>query len=56
MTDAADQTRPAGHTALTGSPPPASSLAPPEADAFYRESLRILAESGIPFLSPGRSR
>ncbi len=53
MTDAADQPRPAGHTALTGSPPPASSLAPPEADAFYRESLRILAESGIPFLVAG---
>jgi hypothetical protein len=38
---------------LTGSPPPASDLAPPEADQFYRDSLRLLAGSGIPFLVAG---
>ena len=38
---------------LTGSPPPISALAPPDADQFYRDSLRILAETGIPFLVAG---
>ena len=38
---------------LAGSPPPASDLAPPEADQFYRDSLRLLAGSGIPFLVAG---
>jgi len=38
---------------LAGAPPPSSDLAPPEADQFYAESLRILKESGIPFLVAG---
>jgi len=38
---------------LAGQPPPASNLAPPEADEFYAESLTILRESGIPFLVAG---
>ncbi|QJE74785.1 nucleotidyltransferase family protein [Aerophototrophica crusticola] len=38
---------------MTGAPPPSSHLAPPEADQFYAESLRILRESGIPFLVAG---
>jgi hypothetical protein len=47
---------PAAHgtyATLTGSPPPASDLAPPDADAFYTESLRILHASEIPFLVAG---
>ncbi|WP_418161368.1 hypothetical protein [Benzoatithermus flavus] len=38
---------------MTGSPPPASDLAPPEADAFYAESLHILHDSEIPCLVAG---
>lgn len=38
---------------LRGEPPPDSGLAPPDADLFYAESLRILTESGIPFLVAG---
>ncbi|MGD9512234.1 MAG: hypothetical protein AB7X49_27220, partial [Geminicoccaceae bacterium] len=33
---------------LSGSPPPASDLAPAEADSFYADSLRLLHASGIP--------
>jgi hypothetical protein len=38
---------------LAGLPPPASALAPPEADQFYQDSLRHLTETGIPFLVAG---
>jgi hypothetical protein len=38
---------------LTGSPPPLSDLAPADADSFYADSLRILAESQIPCLVAG---
>ena len=38
---------------LSGSPPPASALAPADADAFYADSLRLLHGSGIPFLVAG---
>ena len=38
---------------LTGSPPPVSDLAPADADVFYADSLRILAESQIPCLVAG---
>jgi hypothetical protein len=38
---------------LVGKAPPLSSLASPEADAFYAESLGILVESRIPFLVAG---
>jgi hypothetical protein len=41
------------HPPLTGAPPPASSLASPEADQFYAESLRLLDGTGIPFLVAG---
>jgi hypothetical protein len=41
------------YATLTGTPPPASDLAPPDADAFYQDSLRILHESRIPFLVAG---
>jgi hypothetical protein len=43
----------ASYAPLSGSPPPASDLAPPEADAFYADSLRILSRSKIPFLVAG---
>jgi hypothetical protein len=43
----------ASYAPLSGSPPPASNLAPPEADAFYADSLRILSLSKIPFLVAG---
>lgn len=38
---------------LSGSPPPASSLAPADADDFYKDSLTVLVESKIPFLVAG---
>ena len=38
---------------LSTPPPPASDLAPPDADKFYADSLRILKESQIPFLVAG---
>lgn len=38
---------------LEGVPPPLSDLAPPEADRFYAESLRLLTGSGYPFLVAG---
>ena len=38
---------------LSGSPPPASALAPADADAFYADSLRLLHGSDIPFLVAG---
>ncbi len=38
---------------LAGTPPPASELAPADADAFYTDSLRILHGSKIPFLVAG---
>ena len=50
------QERPSSGSAfepLTGAPPPPSSLASPEADAFYAEALRLLVDSGIPFLVAG---
>lgn len=42
-----------GYTLLNGSPPPASELAPADADDFYAASLQILAESRIPCLVGG---
>src|ERR1700752_4224053 len=46
---------PAGsiHAPLVGSPPPVSDLAPPDADEFYADGLRILTDSEIPFLVAG---
>jgi hypothetical protein len=44
---------PASFAPLSSPPPPASSLAPPEADRFYAESLAILTRSGLPFLVGG---
>jgi hypothetical protein len=41
------------HPPLTDSPPPASNLAPADADGFYADSLRLLHASGIPFLVAG---
>lgn len=41
------------YPALSGSPPPPSSLAPVDADAFYADSLKILHQSRIPFLVAG---
>ena len=38
---------------LSGRPPPASELAPAQADTFYADSLRLLAASKIPFLVAG---
>jgi len=38
---------------LAGSPPPASNLAPPEADRFYADGLRVLRDSKIPYLVAG---
>lgn len=38
---------------LAGAPPPASDLAPAEADGFYADSLRLLHASGIPVLVAG---
>jgi hypothetical protein len=42
-----------GYPTLSGSPPPASELAPADADAFYADALRILHDSKIPFLVAG---
>ena len=36
---------PQDYPMLEGAPPPPSALAPPGADAFYGESLRLLAEA-----------
>jgi hypothetical protein len=44
---------PQDYPMLEGAPPPPSALAPPGADAFYGESLRLLADAGIPFLVAG---
>lgn len=41
------------YPALSAAPPPASRLAPADADAFYAEALRLLHASGIPFLVAG---
>ena len=49
-------TNPAGSAAyapLSGAAPPPSDLAPPNADRFYADSLRLLKESQIPFLVAG---
>jgi hypothetical protein len=49
-----DDDRPgSAYPLLSGSPPPASPLAPADADAFYTDSLRILGDSRIPFLVAG---
>ncbi len=42
-----------GYSTIPGSPPPPHAGAPAEADLFYAESLRILKDSGIPFLVAG---
>jgi hypothetical protein len=42
----------AGHATLTTTTPP-SDLAPPDADRFYADSLRILKDSQVPFLVAG---
>ena len=49
----ADEDGRAAHPTLSGTPPPASQLAPAEADGFYADSLRLLHASGIPFLVAG---
>src|SRR5262245_1584589 len=49
----ADPTPTAGHATLTTPPPPPSDLAPPDADKFYADSLRILKDSQVPFLVAG---
>lgn len=51
--DAASPDKPGSYAPLSGSPPPASSLASPEADGFYADALRILRASGLPFLVAG---
>jgi hypothetical protein len=43
----------ASYPTLAGSPPPASALAPADADLFYADALRLLHGSGIPFLVAG---
>jgi hypothetical protein len=43
----------AAHATLRGSPPPPSDLAPPDADKFYADGLRVLRDSKIPFLVAG---
>ena len=57
MSDPAPLAQPSGgsgnYPTLTGAPPPASELAPADADAFYADSLRILHDSQIPFLVAG---
>lgn len=60
MTNPPDDT-PSGHretpvvtySTIPGSPPPPHDETPAEADIFYAESLRILTDSGIPFLVAG---
>jgi hypothetical protein len=52
-TRADEAARPPEFAALNAALPPASDLAPPDADAFYADSLRVLAESRIPFLVAG---
>jgi hypothetical protein len=42
-----------GYAPLSAPPPPISDLAPPEADEFYADSLRILTGTNIPFLVAG---
>ena len=43
----------AAYAPLSTLPPPPSDLAPPDADQFYADGLRLLADSGIPFLVAG---
>ena len=43
----------AAYAPLSTPPPPPSDLAPPEADQFYADSLRLLGGSQIPFLVAG---
>ncbi len=53
--DAPADDRPTGasYAPLSTPPPPASDLAPPDADKFYADSLRILKDGRIPFLVAG---
>jgi hypothetical protein len=48
-----DRSPGSSHATLTTPPPPPSDLAPPDADQFYAQSLRILKDSQIPFLVAG---
>jgi len=48
-----DRSPGSSHATLTTPPPPPSDLAPPDADRFYAQSLRILTDSQIPFLVAG---
>ena len=43
----------AAYAPLSTPPPPPSDLAPPDADRFYADSLRLLRDSRIPFLVAG---